>query len=172
MEEDTHDKDKIHHPANRASGGLIAAVYAALTVSTSWIAYGPFQFRIAEALCVLPAFLPITSLGLFVGCLIANLFSTVSALDIVVGSLATLIAALWTSRCHKAWMIPLPPVLVNFVMVGAMLAWVYTPDTFLQGFLLMGAQVAFGELVVLYALGLPLTLYLRKSGVGEKLRNL
>lgn len=106
------------------------------------------------------------------GCLIANLFSTVSALDIVVGSLATLIAALWTSRCHKAWMIPLPPVLVNFVMVGAMLAWVYTPDTFLQGFLLMGAQVAFGELVVLYALGLPLTLYLCKSGVGEKLRNL
>ena len=152
--------------------GLIAAVYAALTVSTSWIAYGPFQFRIAEALCVLPAFLPITSLGLFVGCLIANLFSTVSALDIVVGSLATLIAALWTSRCHKAWMIPLPPVLVNFVMVGAMLAWVYTPDTFLQGFLLMGAQVAFGELVVLYALGLPLTLYLCKSGVGEKLRTL
>ncbi len=121
---------------------------------------------------MLPAFLPITSLGLFVGCLIANLFSTVSALDIVVGSLATLIAALWTSRCHKAWMIPLPPVLVNFVMVGAMLAWVYTPDTFLQGFLLMGAQVAFGELVVLYALGLPLTLYLCKSGVGEKLRNL
>ncbi|MBS6367087.1 MAG: QueT transporter family protein, partial [Clostridiales bacterium] len=44
--------------------GLIAAVYAALTVATSWMAYGPFQFRIAEALCVLPAFLPITSLGL------------------------------------------------------------------------------------------------------------
>ena len=53
-----------------------------------------------------------------------------------------------------------------------MLAWVYTPDTFFQGFLLMGAEVAFGEIVVLYALGLPLTLYLRKSGLGEKLRAL
>lgn len=152
--------------------GLIAAVYAAVTISTSWMAYGPFQFRIAEALCILPAFLPITSLGLFVGCLIANLFSTVSALDIVIGSAATLIAALWTARCKKAWMISLPPVVVNFIMVGAMLAYVYTPDAFLQGFFLMGAEVAFGEVVVLYVLGLPLTLYLRRSGLGEKLSRL
>ena len=136
------------------------------------MAYGPFQFRIAEALCVLPAFLPITSLGLFVGCLIANLFSTVSALDIIIGSAATLIAALWTSRCKKPWMICLPPVVVNFVMVGAMLAYVYTPDAFLQGFLLMGAEVAFGEIVVLYALGLPLTLYLRRSGLDLRLQAL
>ena len=151
---------------------VLAAVYAALTITLPVPQYGAVQIRFAEALTVLPFLFPAATPGLFVGCLIANLFSTVSALDIVVGSLATLIAALWTSRCHKAWMIPLPPVLVNFVMVGAMLAWVYTPDTFLQGFLLMGAQVAFGELVVLYALGLPLTLYLCKSGVGEKLRNL
>ncbi len=152
--------------------GLIAAVYAAVTIATPFMAYGPFQFRIAEALCVLPAFLPITSLGLFVGCLIANLFSTVSALDIIIGSAATLIAALWTSRCKKPWMICLPPVVVNFVMVGAMLAYVYTPDAFLQGFLLMGAEVAFGELVVLYALGLPLTLYLRRSGLDLRLQAL
>ena len=152
--------------------GLIAAVYAAVTIATPFMAYGPFQFRIAEALCVLPAFLPITSLGLFVGCLIANLFSTVSALDIIIGSAATLIAALWTSRCKKPWMICLPPVVVNFVMVGAMLAYVYTPDAFLQGFLLMGAEVAFGEIVVLYALGLPLTLYLRRSGLDLRLQAL
>ena len=152
--------------------GLIAAVYAAVTIATPFMAYGPFQFRIAEALCILPAFLPITSLGLFVGCLIANLFSTVSALDIIIGSAATLIAALWTSRCKKPWMICLPPVVVNFVMVGAMLAYVYTPDAFLQGFLLMGAEVAFGELVVLYALGLPLTLYLRRSGLDLRLQAL
>ena len=54
--------------------GILAALYAVLTVATASLAYGPIQFRIADALCVLPAFAPVTSLGLFVGCLVANLF--------------------------------------------------------------------------------------------------
>ena len=52
---------------------LIAAIYAVITITTGAIAYGPIQFRIAEALCILPFFLPFTTWGLFVGCILANL---------------------------------------------------------------------------------------------------
>ena len=149
--------------------GVLAAVYAVVTVATASFAYGPVQFRIAEALCVLPFFAPITSLGLFVGCLVANLFSTVSVLDIVIGSAATLIGCVWTSRLRTKWLVPLPTVLVNGVMVGAMLAAVYTPDAFWQGFLVNGLQVAAGELAVMAVLGVPLMLYLQKSGLLHRL---
>ena len=54
--------------------GVLAALYAALTLSTAAFAFGPIQFRIADALCVLPFFMPFTSIGLFIGCLIANIF--------------------------------------------------------------------------------------------------
>lgn len=149
--------------------GVIAAVYAAVTIATAAFAYGPIQFRIAEALCILPFFLPYTTFGLFAGCLIANIFSTVSALDIIIGSAATLIGCLWTSKVKKAYLAPLPTVICNWLMVGAMLAYVYTPDTFLSGFITMGLQVAVGEAAVMGFLGLPLTFYLDKTGLCQRL---
>lgn len=149
--------------------GVIAALYAVLTILTSSFAYGHIQFRIAEALCVLCWFDPVLSLGLFVGCIIANLFSPVSALDIVVGSLATLIACLLMGKCKKPWMAPIPVILVNAVIVGAELAFVYTSDAFWSGFALMGAQVGLGELVVMYVLGLPLLLLLKKRNIISSL---
>ena len=54
---------------------MVAALYALLTILTASFAYGPIQFRLAEALGVLPLFLPYTSWGLIAGCLLANLFS-------------------------------------------------------------------------------------------------
>lgn len=152
--------------------GVIAAVYAAVTVATSAFSYGPIQFRISEALCVLPFFLPYTTFGLFVGCLIANIFSTVSALDIIIGSMATLIGCLWTSKIKNPYLAPLPTVICNWLMVGAMLAYVYTPDAFLSGFITMGAEVAVGEAAVMGLLGLPLTLYLGKTGLCQRLDGL
>lgn len=149
--------------------GILAALYAAVTVATSSFAYGPIQFRVADALCVLPFFVPISSLGLFLGCLVANLFSTVSALDIVVGSAATLLGCLWAGKLRCRWLVPLPTVLCNTVLVGAMLAWVYTPEALLQGFLTMGAQVALGELAVMAALGLPLLLFLEKTALPRRI---
>ena len=152
-----------------AFNGVLAAVYAVVTIATASFAYGPIQFRITEALCVLPFFAPVTSLGLFIGCLVANLFSTVSVLDIVIGSAATLIGCVWTSKLHNKWLVPLPTVLANGVMVGAMLAAVYTPDAFWTGFVTMGAQVAIGELAVMVVLGLPLMAYLQKSQLLTRL---
>jgi len=152
--------------------GILAAVYCAVTVLSAPIAYGPVQFRLSEALCMLPLFAPYTSLGLFVGCLLSNLFSTVTALDIVVGSAATLIACLWTAKCRRIWLAWIPTVAVNAILVGGMLAFVLTPEAFLQGFLLMGSQVALGEAAVLLVLGVPLAYLARRRGWDEKLRNL
>ena len=147
-----------------ALSGIVAAVYAVITIV--WpLSYGSVQYRLSEALCVLPAFVPVTGIGLTVGCLVANLFSTVSALDIVIGTIATAIGCVFTTRCKKVWAMPLPTVISNTVLVGAMLAFVYSPDALLQGFVVNAAGVAFGELVVLYALGVPLAVYLKKSNV-------
>ena len=64
-----------------AFNGILAAVYAVVTLLTASFAYGPVQFRIAEALCLLPMLLPQTVWGVTLGCVVANLFSPVSALD-------------------------------------------------------------------------------------------
>lgn len=150
--------------------GIIAAIYAIVTVATSSFAYGPIQFRIAEALGVLPFFAPWTTWGVTLGCLLANLFSTVSALDIVIGTLATLIACLLTARCRSKFLAPLPPVVVNAVMIGAMIAWVSTPDTFWRSFVLFGLEVGAGELAVMYTLGLALLVIFQRQGLDERLR--
>ena len=152
--------------------GILAAVYCAVTVLSAPIAYGPVQFRLSEALCILPLFAPYTSLGLFVGCLLSNLFSTVTALDIVVGSAATLIACLWTARCKRIWLAWIPTVAVNGVLVGTMLAFVLTPEALLQGFALMGGQVALGEAAVMLTVGVPMAYLIRRRGWDEKLRDL
>ena len=143
-----------------ALAGIIAAVYTALSLLSSvfGIAYGPIQCRFSEALCVLPFLLPEAVPGLFVGCLVTNLMSTVGPLDIVFGSLATLLAALWTSRMKNQWLAPLPPVLCNAVIVGAEIAWLAAMDGAafwpLYGF--NALTVGLGEAVACYVLGLPL----------------
>ena len=104
-----------------ALNGIVAGLYAAITILTASFAYGNIQFRISEALMMLLLFEPHLTIGLTIGCLIANLFSTVSVLDIVIGTAATLLACLLTTRIKKPWLAPLPTILVNAVMVGAML---------------------------------------------------
>ncbi len=104
-----------------ALNGLIAGLYAVVTILTASFAYGNIQFRLAEALCLLVALEPTLTVGLTLGCLIANLFSTVSALDIIVGTAATLLACLLTRYIKNTWLLPLPTILCNMLMVGAML---------------------------------------------------
>ena len=148
---------------------MIAAIYAVITILTASFAYGPIQFRLAEALCVLPLFAPFTAWGLIAGCLIANLFSTVSALDIVIGTLATALCCGLIVRHRRTWMAVAAPTLCNAILVGAMLAWVYTPDNLLLGFVINAAQVGLGELAVMLVLGLPLRLMLQRTRVMDRL---
>lgn len=82
----------------------VGAAYAVLSLFSSVfsLTFGAVQCRFSEALCVLPFFFPETVWGLFAGCLITNILSPYGLLDLIVGSLATLIAALLTARCRKS----------------------------------------------------------------------
>ena len=144
------------------------ALYAALTMLLSPISYGALQFRLSEVLCVLPFFLPNTAVGLFLGCALANTISAAGILDVVFGSLATLGAGLCTAAFGRSWretgklpgtgkrlLAVLMPVLWNGLVVGAILSWSFTRDSFWSGFFLMGGQVALGECGVMLLGGLP-----------------
>jgi uncharacterized membrane protein len=135
---------------------IIGALYAAITIFLAPFSYGPVQVRVAEALTILPFIFPESTVGLFVGCIIANIFSLYGIFDIVFGSLATLVAAYLTSKMPHKILAPLPPVIVNAVVVAFILK--YTAGLPL---VITMAQVGLGEFIACYLLGLPL-LYLLK----------
>ena len=149
------------------TAAAVGAVYAAMSMlgSVFGVTFGPVQCRFAEALCVLPFFLPETAWGLGVGCLIANLLSPYGVLDIVVGSAATLLAALLTARCKKMWLAPLPPVLTNTVLIGLVLAYEQagTSAAFWPTYGFNALTVGLGEVVACYGLGMLLLWRLSKS---------
>ena len=147
---------------------VIGALYAAVTLLLAPISYGNLQCRVSEALCILPWFFPETAWGLFVGCLLANLVGGNGPLDIVFGSLATLIACLITARIRLRGLALLPPVIVNAVMVGAMLAYVFSQDTFWAAYPVFALEVAVGEAVAMYVLGLPLSYLLERIPYVKK----
>lgn len=142
---------------------IIAALYAALTLILQPISgfQGNFQLRVSEALTLLPVFTPAAVPGLFVGCLIANLLGGATVLDVIFGSLATLLAALLTRRLrHNRLLAALPPVLANMVIVGAVLAYSLNLPLLPS----MG-WVALGQLLACYGLGLPLVWALAKAPI-------
>lgn len=140
--------------------GIIAALYAALTIVFAPVAYGPVQIRPAEALTILPLFFSESIPGLFIGCLIANLLSPYGLPDIIVGSLTTLLAAVITFYIGKAIARPkpkviigaVPPVLLNAVILP--FVWLFEGGSgafFINLFSVFSTQIIF-----VYALGLPL----------------
>ena len=136
---------------------FVAALYAVMSYfgNIFGLTYGGIQCRFAEALCVLPFFFPCTVPGLFVGCLITNLMSSVGPLDMVFGSMATLLAAIWTARMPNRFLAPLPPVICNGIIIGAMIAWYeagFGPG-FWPMFAWNGITVAIGEAIACYGLG-------------------
>ena len=153
---------------------MTAAAYAALSLlgAVFGLTFGPIQVRFSEALCLLPFLFPETAWGLGVGCLIANLIGGAGILDIVFGSLATLIAgslstliaALLTARCRSPWTAALPPVVCNMVLVGAVLAYetAGTSAAFWPAYGLNALTVGLGEAVACLVLGVLLVKQLPK----------
>ncbi|MDD3346749.1 QueT transporter family protein [Oscillibacter sp.] len=144
------------------TAAVIAAAYAALTLFLPIPQYGGVQLRVAEAMTVLPFLFPEAVPGLAVGCFLANLLGSPYVLDWIFGTLATLLAALWTSRLKNRYLAPLPPVLCNAVIVGAEIAYFSVLDgaAFLPAFALNAVTVGLGEAIACYALGLPLLRWL------------
>lgn len=106
---------------------MIAAIYVVLTYVFAPISFGEVQIRVAEALTILPAFTPAAIPGLFIGCLIGNILGGAIIPDIVFGSIATLIGAIFTYifRNQNRFLAPLPPILSNTVIVPFVLRYGY-----------------------------------------------
>ena len=177
-----------------AQAGMIAAVYAAATLVALLLllglAWGPVQFRISEAVCVLAVLTPAAVPGLTVGCIIANLMAlaingtgALGMLDVVFGSLATFLGALWCWKMRERPKLALlGPVIANALIVPAYLPLLlqglgyYTiPFTsialdglYLPMYLFGVVATGLGEALVIYVLGLPLLSALKRFDVVKK----
>lgn len=154
------------------AGALIAAIYTALTFTSAFfgLAYGSIQFRISEALAIMPVFTPVAIPGLIIGCILSNLTSTLGPIDVIVGAVATALAATCSYLFRKVTVKGLPllsflmPVLFNGVIVGAEIVLLTMPEEVaFSVFLINGLEVAAGEAAVLAILGIPLYCFIRKS---------
>jgi len=140
-----------------ARAAVIAAIYAVLTIILKPFSFGYIQVRVAEALTLLPILYPEAIGGLFIGCLVSNIYGGLGPIDIVLGSLTTLIAAWLTYTWRKNWFAYLPPIILNGIIVGAYLAYLLNVPVYLA----MGS-VALGEAIAVLVLGVPLLKRLQK----------
>lgn len=155
----------------------IAAVTAAMYTALSYVAYtlnlafAPVQFRVSEALTLLPFLFPETAWGLFVGCVLTNLLSQYGAVDIVFGSLATLLAGLWTARCRSKWTAAIPPVVCNGLIVSAVIAYGTNglSGAFLPAWGINIISVVGSEAVLCFGLGVLLVSALERTGAINKI---
>ena len=145
-------------PRNLAFAAVVGAAYCALTLFLAPISFTVAQFRVSEALCILPAFVPVSAWGLWIGCALANLFGGYGVIDIVFGSLATLGAGLSFTRCI---LVCFMPVLWNAPIVGAVIA--YSTGAFWSALPLSMLQLAVEEAGVMFIIGLPLMKLLPRS---------
>ena len=121
---------------------VIAALYTVLVIIFNYCSFGPIQFRIAEALTILPYFTPAAIPGLFVGCLLSNILGGAAIWDIIFGSIATLIGAIGTYALRKnKWLAPLPPIIANTLIVPFVLKYAYGSEgIFAMFFVTIGAS--------------------------------
>ena len=99
-------KQKSRKVLFMAQAAMIAAIYVVLTVIFAPISFGQIQFRVSEALVVLPVFTPAAIPGLFIGCLIGNILGGAILPDIIIGSIATLIGAAFTWMLRRRSRLP------------------------------------------------------------------
>lgn len=140
--------------------GLLASLYAVLTLvpPLNSISYGPVQLRVSEMLTVLPFFFDWAPWGLYLGCVAANLGSPFFMYDVTLGALATLTAALATSKIKRPFLAPLPPVIANSLIVGF-----YVAKLSNLGFWPVALNIGLGEVAVCYGMGYPLLVYIGKN---------
>lgn len=156
---------------------VIAAIYAGLTYAAGVLnlAYGSIQFRFSEALTILATLSPAAIPGLTIGCFLGNITSPYGLVDIICGTLATLIAAVlsyWT-RNVKFKDMPLLsaifPVLSNAIIIGLEITLLMPEGFKVEMFLISAMQVGLGELVMCYGLGIPLYKVLKKTKIDKRL---
>ncbi|MCR4633781.1 MAG: QueT transporter family protein [Erysipelotrichaceae bacterium] len=148
-------REKVHYIVMT---GLIAALYAALTLVFAPISFSAVQVRIAEALIILPMFTPAAVPGLFLGCLLGNLLSGAMILDVIFGSIATLIGAyIGYLLKDRRWLVPVPSIVSNALIIPFILRHVYGIDLPIP---LLCLYIAIGEFLGSYVLGQALAQFL------------
>ena len=138
-----------------AAQAMIAAVYTGLTLLLAPVGFGPWQMRAAEALTLLPFINPMCIIGVTVGCALSNIIGSGNVLDMIFGPLATLLAAFLTSRAKNVWIAAIPPVVINALVIGAVLAYALE-GAFGALFPLFALQIGAGQAVACFGLGIPL----------------
>ena len=152
---------KNKNVAFMTQAAMIAAIYVVLTYVFAPFSFGEVQIRIAEALTILPVFTPAAIPGLFVGCIVGNILGGAILPDIIFGSIATLIGAVFTYqlRNKNRFLAPLPPILANTVIVPFVLRYGYgiaLPIPFMM------LTVGIGEVISCTILGLIVYRALKK----------
>ena len=147
-----------------ARAAMIAALYVALTYLAAALGLSGqavIQVRFSEALCILPYFTSAAVPGLTLGCLLANLLTGAHALDVLFGTLATLLGALGTRALRKwRFLAPLPPILANTLIVPFVLRYAYLTTDVGMPYLFL--TVGLGEILSVGVLGMLLLLALEK----------
>ena len=133
-------------------GAVIAALYVILTMVFEPISFGAVQLRVAEALTILPLFTSAAVPGLFIGCLLANIMGGGIVVDIIFGSLATLIGA-WLGYRLRAnrWLVPIPAIAANTLIIPFVLKYGYGVAD--MGLPLIAVCILIGEIGGCYVLG-------------------
>lgn len=155
------------------TAAMIAAIYTALTLAGVGFAYGPVQFRFSEALCILPVFTPAAIPGLTIGCAIANLIGPYGIADVVLGSIATLLSALFAYgvRNIRLWKLPLlsplGAVVFNAFIISALI-YFFTPED--VAYFASVIWIGLGQLASCYVLGIPLFYILDKAKLFDRLK--
>lgn len=150
--------------------GVIAALYVVLTLPMAQFAFGPIQFRLAEVLTVLPAFAAGYIPGVSLGCFIANLLNpnNLGPVDIIFGTLATVIAGIFTRIIGKKNKILgiIPPIISNGLIVGGYLPFLLVDEgssVTAQAVIISMVEVAASEAVLLIIIGIPFILLIEKN---------
>jgi uncharacterized membrane protein len=149
-----------------AKTGIIASIYIVATMCLPFASYGSIQLRFSEALTILPLFMPESIVGLFIGCLIANIIGN-GVLDVVFGSLATLIAGILTyfigklikNEAVRFIVGGLPPVIVNAFIIP----FTFLAITELESLYWLNVLTIFiGQFLAVYVFGTLLYLAIKK----------
>lgn len=141
---------------------IIAACYVVLTfiANSLGLASGAIQVRFSESLCVLPVFTPAAIPGLFIGCLISNILSGCVIFDIVFGSIATLIGAVFTYLLRRyKYLSVVPPIVSNTLIIPLVLKFAYGLPAGISYFMI---TVGIGEIISCGVLSTILMVYLKK----------
>ncbi len=148
---------------------IVAAIYFVLTIALGSFAYGEIQFRVSEILVLLCFWRPDFIIGVTIGTFLANIPSTLGAWDMLFGTLATLIAATCVAFCSPRLIVAtLFPTVVNAIVVGAELYFVFGFNTLTEFFVTAG-YVALGEFAVMIVGYIILHLIARNKAFMEHL---